>query len=61
MYPSGTAVTMDLECRPISIKLCENMEPSTLVMVMANPVDLQVMNHSCLNGLQTKEYFRVSP
>jgi hypothetical protein len=43
MYPNGTAVTLDLEFRPISIKSGESVEPSTMALVIGNPLTVQVL------------------
>ncbi len=42
MYPSGVAVTVDLEFRPIHLILSEDKEPATYVMVTGVPIMLQV-------------------
>ncbi len=42
MYPDGKAVTIDLEFRPINMKLSDNAEPSTMALVMGSPLDVQV-------------------
>ena len=44
MYPNGTAVTMDVELRPIKIKFSESAEPNTMVLAIANPVSVQVIH-----------------
>jgi hypothetical protein len=42
MYPNGVAVTIDLEFRPISIQMTDNVEARTMALVMGTPLTLQV-------------------
>ena len=42
LYPNGNSVVIDIECRPICLKLSDSAEPRTMVLVIGNPLDLKV-------------------
>ena len=42
MYPNGESVTLDLECRPINVKLSDDNDPIVLVLMIGTPLSLQV-------------------
>ncbi len=57
MYPNGTAVTVDLEFRPISITLSDREEPRTMALVIGNPVTVQVAKFTI--WIELLEFLRI--